>query len=103
MEKSMQGFLKYHFVILLTVLSKPIPSMSGSLLEGSEVTLNCTTDDLGAILTWVDANDQQIGQGSTVKLINITKQTSGIYRCKSQKHGIVAYSQDVKFDVSCKF
>ncbi|XP_059204128.1 B-cell receptor CD22-like [Centropristis striata] len=79
-------------------------SPSAEIVEGSSVTLTCSSDaNPAASITWYKGNQSPLrGQEGSYHFTSISSEDRGIYYCKSEnQHGVIN-SSSVFIDVACK-
>ncbi|XP_066920779.1 hemicentin-1-like [Clytia hemisphaerica] len=82
-----------HYLRLPTIISTPTLRGSSSLLEGSSITLSCSTDGKPSpTVTWHFQN-KQLTSLSTLTLSDLSPEQSGTYHCTVENNPLTHYSQ----------
>ncbi len=78
-------------------------SPSGEIMEGSSVTLNCSSDSNPPALnfSWFKV-ETTVGSGRIYSISKIRSDHSGEYKCKSRNEHGEKYSDTVTLNVTCE-
>ena len=79
-------------------------SPSGEIVEGSSVTLTCSSDaNPAATHTWYKENQQLLQGPGNYHFTSISSEDRGTYYCKSENQYGRVMSSSLSIDVKCKF